>query len=122
MYIIIFVVWWLLPKTPGYISSFLGSLKEVYMKNKSRGVQLITVFTVLVMLICIIILVCQFAELHTLQKRLDTLESQKDYLNESLYNYDSMNDYYSKNRTEYLEDYARKTLNWAQTDETWYTH
>ena len=92
------------------------------MKNKSRGVQLITVFTVLVMLICIIILVCQFAELHTLQKRLDTLESQKDYLNESLYNYDSMNDYYSKNRTEYLEDYARKTLNWAQTDETWYTH
>ena len=92
------------------------------MKSKTRGVQIITALTVFIMLICIILLVCQFTELNALQKRQEYLETQKEYLNESLYNYESMNTYYSNNRTEYLEDYARKTLNWAQSNESWYTH
>lgn len=89
-------------------------------KNKSRGVQLITIFTVIIMLLCIILLVWQFAKINTLNARKEALLTQKEYLDKSIFDYENLNSYYSNNREDYLEEYARQTLNWAQNNETWY--
>ena len=89
-------------------------------KNKSRGVQLITIFTVIIMLLCIILLVWQFAKINTLNARKEALLTQKEYLDKSIFDYENLNNYYSNNREDYLEEYARQTLNWAQNNETWY--
>ena len=89
-------------------------------KNKSRGVQLITIFTVIIMLLCIILLVWQFAKINTLNERKEALLYQKEYLDKSIYDYDNLNSYYSNNREDFLEEYARQTLNWSQNNEKWY--
>ncbi|MBQ9791898.1 MAG: hypothetical protein IJW28_04905 [Clostridia bacterium] len=89
-------------------------------KNKSRGVQLITIFTVIIMLLCIILLVWQFAKINTLNARKEALLTQKEYLDKRIFDYENLNNYYSNNREDYLEEYARQTLNWAQNNETWY--
>ena len=89
-------------------------------KNKSRGVQLITIFTVIIMLLCIILLVWQFAKINTLNERKEALLYQKEYLDKSIYDYDNLNSYYQNNREDFLEEYARQTLNWSQNNETWY--
>ena len=89
-------------------------------KNKSRGVQIITIFTVIIMLLCIILLVWQFAKINTLNDRKEALLYQKEYLDKSIYDYDNLNSYYSNNREDFLEEYARQTLNWSQNNEKWY--
>ena len=90
------------------------------MKNKVRGVQIITILTVIIMLTCIILLIWQFAKIHTLNERQETLLQQKQELDSSIFDYDSLNSYYSNNREDYLEEYARQVLNWSKTDENWY--
>lgn len=90
------------------------------MNKKLRNVKIITVVTLIIMFICTIILVCQLIKIGNLKNTTSKLETQKDQLLEDINNYNTANNYYSNNRTEFLEDYARDELGWSKKDEVWY--
>jgi cell division protein FtsB len=90
------------------------------MNKKLRNVKIITVVTLIIMFICTIILVCQLIKIGNLKNTTSKLETQKDQLLEDIKNYNTANNYYSNNRTEFLEDYARDELGWSKKDEVWY--
>jgi cell division protein FtsB len=90
------------------------------MNKKLRNLKIITVVTLIIMFICTIILVCQLIKIGNLKNTTSKLETQKDQLLEDIKNYNTANNYYSNNRTEFLEDYARDELGWSKKDEVWY--
>lgn len=73
------------------------------------------------MFISIIVLVFQFIKIANLKQKTENLETYKQELVQQINEYDSANAYYSNNRTEYLENYAREVLGWGKADDTWYT-
>ena len=73
------------------------------------------------MFVCIIILTLQFIKIANLREKTEKLETYRTELTEQINNYNTANDYYGNNRTEYLENYARETLGWGLKDDTWYT-
>lgn len=90
------------------------------MDKKVRNLKIITIFTMIIMFICIIILTFQFVKINNLKSQTSTLQSQKEQLIEDINNYSSANNYYGNNRSEYLENYARENLGWGEKDENWY--
>jgi cell division protein FtsB len=72
------------------------------------------------MFICTIILICQLVKIGNLRNTASQLETQKEQLLEDINSYTTANNYYTNNRTEFLEDYARDELGWGKKDEVWY--
>ena len=91
------------------------------MEKKIKAIKISTIITCIVMFISIIVLVFQFVKIANLREKNENLESYKQELVQQINDYDSANSYYSNNRTEYLENYAREVLGWGQSDDTWYT-
>lgn len=91
------------------------------MKNKVKFVKLATIITTVVMFVCIIILACQFVKIANYRNQENRLETEKQRLVNEIYNYNTANDYYNNNRSEFLEEYAREDLLWGQNGEYWYT-
>lgn len=89
--------------------------------EKHTKIKIITIISVIIMFICIIVLACQLVKIGNLKEKTKELKLQKDQLISEIYNYNTTNDYYSNNRQEYLENYAREMLNWGQNGEIWYT-
>jgi cell division protein FtsB len=73
------------------------------------------------MFACILILTFQFIKIGNLKEKNKQLECYKSELINEIQTYNSTNDYYNNNRTEYLENYAREVLGWGLEGETWYT-
>lgn len=91
------------------------------MKNKVKFVKIATIITTVVMFVCIIILACQFVKIVNYRNQENRLETEKQRLVNEIYNYNTANDYYNNNRSEFLEEYAREDLLWGQDGEYWYT-
>jgi len=89
--------------------------------EKHTKIKIITIISVVIMFVCIIVLACQLVKIGNLKEKNKELKIQKDQLISEIYNYNTTNDYYSNNRQEYLENYAREMLNWGQNGEIWYT-
>lgn len=90
------------------------------MEKKFKGIKITTIIACVVIFLCIIILTIQFVKIGNLKEKNSNLENYKAQLIESINNYDSTNDYYNNNRTEYLESYAREVLGWGLDGDTWY--
>lgn len=90
------------------------------MEKNIKVVKITTILTFVLMFICIIVLTFQFIQINNLRKKTENLESYKSEIVEKINTYDTANDYYNNNRTEYLESYAREVLGWGMTGETWY--
>lgn len=73
------------------------------------------------MFVCIIILACQFIKIANFRNQENKLETEKQRLVNEIYNYNTANDYYNSNRSEFLEEYAREDLLWGKDGEYWYT-
>ena len=73
------------------------------------------------MFVCIILLTFQFIKIANLNEKEEHLTSYREQLVQEINNYNTSNDYYTNNRTEYLENYARESLGWGQKDDTWYS-
>ena len=91
------------------------------MEKKLKAIKLITIISSIIMFACIIILTFQFIKIGNLRQKSNNLESYKTELVEQINNYDTTNNYYNNNRTEYLENYAREVLGWGLDGDTWYT-
>ena len=91
------------------------------MEKQVRTIKIITAISVVVMFICIIILTFQFIKIGNLRHKTNELTEYKAELVEQINNYNTTNQYYNNNRTEYLENYAREVLGWGQNGSTWYT-
>lgn len=76
-------------------------------------VKIITIITTIVMFVCIIILSCQLVKLANFRTQENKLENEKQTLINEIYNYNTANDYYNNNRSEFLEEYARENLTWG---------
>ena len=91
------------------------------MDKKVKSIKIITIISVVIMFACIIILTCQLIKIGTLKEKNKDLSTYKEALFDEIYNYNSTNSYYGNNRQEFLENYARESLNWGENGETWYT-
>ena len=91
------------------------------MDKKTKAIKITTIISIIIMFACIIVLACQLIKIGTLKEKNKELSAYKEQLLEEIYNYNSTNAYYGNNRQEYLENYARESLSWGQTGETWYT-
>jgi len=92
------------------------------MDKKVKMFKLFTCITIIVMFICIIILSFQLVKIANLKSQEKELMIRKEQLIEEIYNYNTTNGYYSNNRAEYLDEYAREILNWSDGNEIWYTN
>lgn len=90
------------------------------MEKKLKGIKITTIIACVIVFVCIIVLTIQFIKIGNLKEKNRNLEAYKSELIESINNYDTTNDFYNNNRTEYLESYAREVLGWGQDGETWY--
>ena len=90
------------------------------MEKKVKAVKLITIFSVVVICIATIILTCQIIKISNLKSKEKKLSTERDYLISEIYNYNTANTYYSNNREEFLEKYARDILGWGENGEVWY--
>jgi len=90
------------------------------MDKKVKTVKLITILLVVVISIATIVLTCQIIKITNLKSKEKKLTSERDYLVSEIYNYNTANTYYSNNREEFLENYARDILGWGENGETWY--
>ena len=91
------------------------------MEKKLKLIKTTTIIASIIMFICIIVLAFQFIKIGNLRHKTEELTSYKTELVEQINNYNSTNQYYNNNRTEYLENYAREVLGWGQAGDTWYT-
>lgn len=91
------------------------------MNKKHRAVKLLTIFTVIIMSILIIVLACQTVKIANLKSKENHLRQEREFLVSEIYNFNTANNYYSNNREEYLENYARDMLGWGENGEIWYT-
>ena len=91
------------------------------MEKKIKIIKISTILTSIVMFISIIVLAFQFIKIANLRDKTNKLEAHKQELVQQINEYDSANAYYSNNRTEYIENYAREVLGWGQANDTWYT-
>lgn len=91
------------------------------MKDKVKAIKITTIITTIIMFACIIILACQFIKLSNFKSQENKLASEKQTLINEIYNYNTASDYYNNSRSEFLEEYARESLTWGTSGETWYT-
>ena len=91
------------------------------MEKNIKAVKLTTIITCIIMFVCLIILTLQFIKIANLRDKSNNLATYKSEMIEQINAYDTTNDYYNNNRSEYLESYAREVLGWGMAGETWYT-
>ena len=91
------------------------------MDKKHRAVKLLTIFTVIIMSLLVIVFACQMVKISNLKTKEKNLLQEREFLVTEIYNFNNANNYYSNNREEYLENYARDMLGWGKNDEIWYT-
>ena len=91
------------------------------MEKKIKVVKAITVIACIIIFTCTIILAFQFTKIANLRTKEKTLATYKTEIIKQINTYDTANSYYSNNRTEYLENYAREVLGWGLGNDTWYT-
>ncbi|MGN0961180.1 MAG: hypothetical protein ACI4PF_03145 [Christensenellales bacterium] len=91
------------------------------MEKKIKAIKITTIITCIVMFACILVLTFQFIKIGNLKEKTNNLEAYRNELIQEINTYDTTNDYYNNNRTEYLEGYAREVLGWGLSGETWYT-
>lgn len=91
------------------------------MEKNIKAVKIITIIACVAIFVCTIILTFQFIKIANLKEKTRNLNTYRNELIEQINTYDTTNDYYNNNRTEYLESYAREVLGWGLDGETWYT-
>lgn len=91
------------------------------MEKNIKAIKITTIITCIILFACVIILTFQFIKIANLKEKNRNLEAYRTELVEEINTYDSANDYYNNNRSEYLENYAREVLGWGLEGETWYT-
>lgn len=91
------------------------------MDKKIKAVKITTIITCIAIFTCVVILTFQFIKIANLKEKTNNLNSYKTELVNEINTYNSANNYYNNNRTEYLESYAREVLGWGLDNETWYT-
>ena len=91
------------------------------MEKHIKAIKITTIISIVIMFVCIIVLVCQLFSINNLKEKTNQLQAHKEQLIENIYNYNTTNAYFGNNRQEYLENYARETLGWGDSDEIWYT-
>ena len=88
--------------------------------NPAKAIRIVTIIAFIIVVLCTIILTCQFVKISNMKKTEASLQSQREHLVQEIYNYNTSNSYYNNNRSEFLEDYAREYLVWGENGETWY--
>ena len=91
------------------------------MDKKIKIIKITTVLTSIIIFMCIIVLAFQFTKIANLRSKEKNLENYKSDIINQINNYDTANNYFNNNRTEYLENYAREVLGWGLGNDTWYT-
>ena len=92
------------------------------MEKRLKAIKITTIIACVVIFACLIILTFQFVKIANLKEKSRNLETYRTELIEQINTYDTANDYYNNNRTEYLENYAREVLGWGLKGEKWYTN
>lgn len=90
------------------------------MEKNLKAIKITTIVACVVIFACIIILAIQFIKIGNLKEKNRNLETYRAELMADINDFDTANDYYNNNRTEYLESYAREVLGWGSNGETWY--
>ncbi len=90
------------------------------MKNGAKKAKIISISVICLAFVLLIILICQFVHLASLERREDELNSTLSSLEEVISDYSKQKDYYADRET-YLDEYAHEVLNMSKKGETWYT-
>lgn len=90
------------------------------MEKNLKAIKITTIVACVIIFACIIVLTIQFIKIGNLKEKNRNLETYRAELMADINDFDTANDYYNNNRTEYLESYAREVLGWGANGETWY--
>lgn len=87
--------------------------------GKKNLTKMFSTIIICVIIICAIVLVCQFIKIGSLKSKKSDLSYANENLTQQIIDYDNQIQYVS-DRDVYLQDYAREVKNWGKSDRIYY--